>query len=89
MNKLKCISQLFPIVPLVIAIYVACQCAQGEQAAKRQLTEMTSQLEQLQQTIEKNNQIIADKEYQPAHTREVWLLIFTARTERLNKFANT
>ena len=62
MNKLKCISQLFPIVPLVIAIYVACQCAQGEQAAKRQLTEMTSQLEQLQQTIEKNNQIIADNE---------------------------
>ena len=65
MDKLKQIYRLLPIVLLVITVfasYFAYQCYEDEQTAKRELAELTSQLEQLQQAIEKNNQIIADNE---------------------------
>ena len=69
MDKLKQIYRLSPIVLLVITVfasYFAYQCFQDEQTAKKQLTELTSRLEKLQQIIEKNNQIIAQREQEKA-----------------------
>ncbi|OTQ74711.1 hypothetical protein [Gilliamella sp. N-G2] len=69
MEKLKQIYRLSPIVLLVITVfasYFAYQCFQDEQTAKKQLTELTSRLEKLQQVIEKNNQIIAQREQEKA-----------------------
>ena len=65
MDKLKQIYRLLPIVLLVITVfasYFAYQCYEDEQTAKQKMTELSSQMQQLQQTIEKNNQIIADNE---------------------------
>lgn len=69
MDKLKQIYRLSPIVLLVIAVfasYFAYQCFQNEQTAKQKMTELSSQMQQLQQTIEKNNQIIAQREQEKA-----------------------
>lgn len=69
MDKLKQIYRLSPIVLLVITVfasYFAYKCFQDEQTAKKQLTELTSRLEKLQQIIEKNNQIIAQREQEKA-----------------------
>ena len=65
MDKLKQIYRLLPIVLLVITVfasYFAYQCYEDEQTAKQKMTELSSQMQQLQQTIEKNNKIIADNE---------------------------
>lgn len=65
MDKLKQIYKLSPIVLLIIvifSIYFAYQCFEDEQTAKHQMTELSSQMQQLQQKIIKNNQIITDNE---------------------------
>ena len=62
MDKLKLLYKLSPIILLIIvifSIYFAYQCFEDEQTAKQKMTELSSQMQQLQQTIEKNNQIIA------------------------------
>ena len=65
MDKLKLLYKLSPIILLIIvifSIYFAYQCFEDEQTAKQKMTELSSQMQQLQQTIAKNNQIIADNE---------------------------
>ena len=65
MDKLKKIYKLSPIALLIIvifSIYFAYQCFEDEQTAKQQMTELSSQMQQLQQKIIKNNQIITDNE---------------------------
>lgn len=65
MDKLKQIYKLSPIALLIIvifSIYFAYQCFEDEQTAKQQKTELSSQMQQLQQKIIKNNQIITDNE---------------------------
>ncbi|WP_294892162.1 hypothetical protein [uncultured Gilliamella sp.] len=65
MDKLKQIYKLSPIALLIIvifSIYFAYQCFEDEQTAKQQMTELSSQMQQLQQKIIKNNQIITDNE---------------------------
>jgi hypothetical protein len=65
MDKLKQIYKLSPIALLIIvifSIYFAYQCFEDEQTAKQKMTELSSQMQQLQQTIERNNQIIAANE---------------------------
>ena len=65
MDKLKQIYKLSPIILLIIvifSIYFAYQCFEDEQTAKQKMTELSSQMQQLQQTIERNNQIIAANE---------------------------
>lgn len=65
MDKLKQIYKLSPIVLLIIVIftiYFAYQCFEDEQTAKQQMTELSSQMQQLQQKIIKNNRIITDNE---------------------------
>ena len=65
MDKLKQIYNLSPIALLIIvifSIYFAYQCFEDEQTAKQQMTELSSQMQQLQQKIIKNNQIITDNE---------------------------
>ncbi|TSJ92128.1 hypothetical protein FPQ14_02435 [Gilliamella apicola] len=65
MDKLKQIYKLFPIALLIIvifSIYSAYQCFEDEQTAKHQMTELSSQMQQLQQKIIKNNRIITDNE---------------------------
>ena len=62
MDKLKLLYKLSPIILLIIvifSIYFAYQCFEDEQTAKQKMTELSSQMQQLQQTIERNNQIIA------------------------------
>lgn len=65
MDKLKQIYKLSPIALLIIvifSIYFSYQCFEDEQTAKQQMTELSSQMQQLQQKIIKNNQIITDNE---------------------------
>ena len=65
MDKLKLLYKLSPIILLIIvifSIYFAYQCFEDEQTAKQKMTELSSQMQQLQQTIERNNQIIAANE---------------------------
>ena len=65
MDKLKLLYKLSPIIFLIIvifSIYFAYQCFEDEQTAKQKMTELSSQMQQLQQTIERNNQIIAANE---------------------------
>ena len=65
MDKLKKIYKLSLIALLIIvifSIYFAYQCFEDEQTAKQQMTELSSQMQQLQQKIIKNNQIITDNE---------------------------
>ena len=65
MDKLKQIYKLFPIALLIIvifSIYFAYQCFEDEQTAKQKMTELSSQMQQLQQKIIKNNRIITDNE---------------------------
>ena len=65
MDKLKQIYNLSPIALLsivIFSIYFAYQCFEDEQTAKQQMTELSSQMQQLQQKIIKNNQIITDNE---------------------------
>ena len=65
MDKLKLLYKLSPIILLIIvifSIYFAYQCFEDEQTAKKKMTELSSQMQQLQQTIERNNQIIAANE---------------------------
>ena len=65
MDKLKLLYKLSPIILLIIVIfslYFAYQCFEDEQTAKQKMTELSSQMQQLQQTVEKNNQIIAANE---------------------------
>ena len=65
MPKLKLIYKLLPI-PLAIittfAIYFALNCWQDEKNAKEKVQTLTNQINQLEQTISRNNQIIADNE---------------------------
>ena len=65
MDKLKLIYKLLPI-PLAIitlfAIYFAFNCWQDEKIAKEKVTTLTEQIDQLNKSIEKNNQLIADNE---------------------------
>ncbi len=65
MDKLKLLYKLSPIILLIIVIfsvYFAYQCFEDEQTAKQKMTELSSQMQQLQQTIERNNQIITANE---------------------------
>lgn len=65
MDKLKQIYKLSPIALLIIvifSIYFAYQCFEDEQTAKQQMTELSSQMQQLQQKVIENNQIITDNE---------------------------
>ena len=65
MDKLKLLYKLSPIILLIIvifSIYFAYQCFEDEQTAKQKMTELSSQMQQLQQTIERNNQIIVANE---------------------------
>jgi len=65
MDKLKLLYKLSPIILLIIvifSIYFAYQCFEDEQTAKQKMTELSSQMQQLQQTIERNNQIIGANE---------------------------
>ena len=65
MDKLKLLYKLSPIILLIIvifSIYFAYQCFEDEQTAKQKMTELSSQMQQLQQTIERNNQIITANE---------------------------
>jgi len=65
MDKLKLLYKLSPIILLIIvifSIYFAYQCFEDEQTAKQKMTELSPQMQQLQQTIERNNQIIAANE---------------------------
>ncbi|WP_294833339.1 hypothetical protein [uncultured Gilliamella sp.] len=65
MDKLKLIYKLLPI-PLAIitlfAIYFAFNCWRDEKIAKEKVTTLTEQIDQLNKSIEKNNQLIADNE---------------------------
>ena len=65
MDKLKQIYNLSPIALLsivIFSIYFAYQCFKDEQTAKQQMTELSFQMQQLQQTVERNNQIIVANE---------------------------
>lgn len=50
------------LIATVFALYLAFNCWQDEKAAKKEVTTLTNQIEQLEQSIIKNNQIIADNE---------------------------
>lgn len=59
------IYKLSPIVLFIIAcfaIYVAYNCWQDEKIAKEKVAMLTVQIDQLNKNIEKNNQIIAQRE---------------------------
>ena len=64
-DKLKLIYKLLPI-PLAIitafAIYVAYNCWQDEKIAKEKVITLTNQIDKLNKNIDKNNQIIAQRE---------------------------
>ncbi|MCX8727073.1 hypothetical protein [Gilliamella sp. B2838] len=65
MDKLKLIYKLLPI-PLVIitvfAIYSAFTCWQDKKTAQKESQTLSDKISQLEQTIDKNNQIIAQRE---------------------------
>lgn len=65
MDKLKLIYKLSPIFLLFVtffACYFAYNCWQGEKIAKEKVTALTVQIDQLNKNIDKNNQIIAQRE---------------------------
>ena len=62
MNKSKILSIALIIVAFVLIIYFSYNNYQERKQLKNDKLELTNKIEQLQQTIAKNNQIIADNE---------------------------
>ena len=62
MNKSKILSIALIVVTFVLIIYLGCNNYQERKQLKNDKLELTNKIEQLQQTIAKNNQIIADNE---------------------------
>lgn len=62
MNKSKILSIALIIVAFVLIIYFGYNNYQERKQLKNDKLELTNKIEQLQQTIAKNNQIIADNE---------------------------
>lgn len=54
------------LVITIFSIYFAFNCWRDEKAAKREVTTLTNQIDQLNKDIEKNNQIIAQREQEKA-----------------------
>ena len=62
MDKSKILGVALIVVSFVLAVYFGYNNYQEKNRLKNDKLELTSQIEHLQQTIEKNNQIIADNE---------------------------
>ena len=62
MNKSKILGVALIVVSFVLAVYFGYNNYQEKNRLKNDKLELTNKIEQLQQTIEKNNQIIADNE---------------------------
>ena len=61
-DKSKILGVALIVVSFVLAVYFGYNNYQEKNRLKNDKLELTSQIEHLQQTIEKNNQIIADNE---------------------------
>ena len=62
MYKSKILGVALIVVSFVLAVYFGYNNYQENTTLKKDKLELTSQIEQLQQTIARNNQIIADNE---------------------------
>ena len=62
MYKSKILGVALIVVSFVLAVYFGYNNYQENTTLKKDKLELTNKIEQLQQTIEKNNQIIADNE---------------------------
>ena len=62
MYKSKILGVALIVVSFVLAVYFGYNNYQENTTLKNDKLELTNKIEQLQQTIEKNNQIIADNE---------------------------
>lgn len=62
MDKSKILGVALIVVSFVLAVYFGYNNYQENTTLKKDKLELTNKIEQLQQTIEKNNQIIVDNE---------------------------